>query len=213
MKKAIIFDMDGLMIDSERVTYEEYCHKLDQLGYKFDETLYRRCLGKNKKGVYQVLIDHYGEDFPIDEVWDDVHVSLDNRLKLNTPLKKGIVELLTFLKENNYKSFPNRIKNISGIDLKNTSIEIAYNEKFSTKKFIHYKISVKSKIDNHEKYNFVKMKIQNPYFGISEEDVETENINSNETVKSEEEISPEKNNENVNINESDLITFYNYEEE
>ena len=104
MKKAIIFDMDGLMIDSERVTYEEYCHKLDQLGYKFDETLYRRCLGKNKKGVYQVLIDHYGEDFPIDEVWDDVHVSLDNRLKLNTPLKKGIVELLTFLKENNYKT-------------------------------------------------------------------------------------------------------------
>ena len=57
------------------------------------------------------------------------------------------------------------------------------------------------------------MKIQNPYFGISEEDVETENINSNETAKSEEEISPEKNNENVNINESDLITFYNYEEE
>ena len=55
MKKAIIFDMDGLMIDSERVTYEEYCHKLDQLGYKFDETLYRRCLGKNKKGVYQVF--------------------------------------------------------------------------------------------------------------------------------------------------------------
>ena len=122
-------------------------------------------------------------------------------------------DIYNYLKENNYKSFPNIIKNISGIDLKNTSIEIAYNEKFSTKKFIHYKISVKSKIDNHEKYNFVKMKIQNPYFGISEEDVETENINSNETAKNGEEISPEKNNENVNINESDLITFYNYEEE
>ena len=33
MKEAVIFDMDGLMIDSERVTYEEYKRKLDLLGY------------------------------------------------------------------------------------------------------------------------------------------------------------------------------------
>ena len=52
MKKAIIFDMDGLMIDSERVTYEEYCRKLEQLEYHFDENMYRRCLGKNKQSVY-----------------------------------------------------------------------------------------------------------------------------------------------------------------
>lgn len=104
MKKAVIFDMDGLMIDSERVTYEEYCRKLDQLEYHFDESMYRRCLGKNKQSVYQVFIDHYGEDFPITEVWNDVHVSLDHRLQQSVPLKTGIFELLTFLKENGYKT-------------------------------------------------------------------------------------------------------------
>lgn len=104
MKKAVIFDMDGLMIDSERVTFEEYCLKLKQLNYDFNETIYRRCLGKNKQGVYQVFIDHYGEEFPIDDIWDEVHVSLDNRLQQEVPLKKGIIELLTFLKENGYKT-------------------------------------------------------------------------------------------------------------
>ena len=50
MKKAVIFDMDGLMIDSERVTYNEYVKKLEQLGhYDFTEELYRNCLGKNKQ--------------------------------------------------------------------------------------------------------------------------------------------------------------------
>ena len=104
MKKAVIFDLDGLMIDSERVTYEEYCRKLEQLEYHFDENMYRRCLGKNKQSVYQVFIDHYGEDFPITEVWNDVHVSLDHRLQQSVPLKTGIFELLTFLKENGYKT-------------------------------------------------------------------------------------------------------------
>lgn len=104
MKKAVIFDMDGLMIDSERVTYEEYCRKLTQLGYSFDESIYRNCLGKNKKGVFEVLINKFGHEFPIDKVWDDVHVALDNRLNEEIPLKQGIVELLIFLKEKGYKT-------------------------------------------------------------------------------------------------------------
>ena len=105
MKKAVIFDMDGLMIDSERVTYNEYVKKLAQLGHHdFTEELYRNCLGKNKQGICQVFIDHYGQDFPMDEVWDDVHVWIDESLRQYVPKKKGLVELLEYLKTNNYKT-------------------------------------------------------------------------------------------------------------
>lgn len=105
MKKAVIFDMDGLMIDSERVTYNEYVKKLAQLGHHdFTEELYRNCLGKNKQGICQVFIDHYGQDFLMDEVWDDVHVWIDESLRQYVPKKKGLVELLEYLKANNYKT-------------------------------------------------------------------------------------------------------------
>ncbi|MFV0394257.1 MAG: HAD family hydrolase, partial [Coprobacillaceae bacterium] len=104
MKKAVIFDMDGLMIDSERVTYEEYCRKLKLLGYTFDETTYRHCLGKNKQGICQVFYDAFGDDFPMDEVWDDVHIWIDQRLEEHVPLKEGLLDLLKYLKDNNYKT-------------------------------------------------------------------------------------------------------------
>lgn len=105
MKKAVIFDMDGLMIDSERVTYNEYVKKLELLGYHdFTEELYRNCLGKNKVGICKVFTDHYGEDFPMKEVWDDVHEWIDESLRNYVPKKKGLDKLLHYLKDNNYKT-------------------------------------------------------------------------------------------------------------
>ena len=103
--KAVVFDLDGLMIDSERVTYEEYKRKLDLLGYHdFTEDLYKQCLGKNKQGICQVFLDHYGNDFPMQEVWDDVHIWIDERLKQQVPKKKGLDVLLLWLKQHQIKT-------------------------------------------------------------------------------------------------------------
>lgn len=125
MKKAVIFDMDGLMIDSERVTYNEYVKKLNMLGYDdFKEEIYKRCLGKNKQGICQVFIDYYGEDFPMTEVWDDVHVWIDESLRRYVPKKKGLDNLLKYLKENNYKTIVATSSTRSRVDeiLKNAEI-------------------------------------------------------------------------------------------
>lgn len=125
MKKAVIFDMDGLMIDSERVTYNEYVRKLHLLGHDdFTEEVYRGCLGKNKQGICQVFIDYYGDDFPMVEVWDDVHVWIDESLRKHVPKKKGLDKLLHYLKENNYKTIVATSSGRSRVDeiLKNAGI-------------------------------------------------------------------------------------------
>ena len=92
------------MIDSERVTYNEYVKKLQTLGYDdFTEEIYKQCLGKNKEGICQVFFDQYGNDFPMIEVWDDVHDWIDESLRKYVPKKKGLDKLLKYLKENHYK--------------------------------------------------------------------------------------------------------------
>ena len=45
MIKAIIFDMDGLMIDSERVTFECYQEILKGMNLTMDEEFYKTLLG------------------------------------------------------------------------------------------------------------------------------------------------------------------------
>lgn len=125
MKKAIIFDMDGLMINSERVTYNEYVKKLHMLGHDdFTEELYKHCLGKNKAGICKVFTDHYGEDFPMAEVWDDVHIWIDESLRKHVPKKKGLDNLLKYLKDNGYKTIVATSSARSRVDeiLKNAGI-------------------------------------------------------------------------------------------
>lgn len=117
MIKAIIFDMDGLMIDSERVTFECYQERLKDMNLTMDEEFYKTLLGKPIKGIYQRFYDVYGNDFPIETVIQDVHQLMAERFeKEGVPVKKGLVELLHYLKENNYKTIVATSSNRDRVD-------------------------------------------------------------------------------------------------
>lgn len=104
MKKAIIFDMDGLMIDSERVIYHYYSKVLKEKGYPFSLDLYKTFLGKNRLKVMSLLVENYGPTFPVQEIWDLIHYEAQEHFKREVPVKEGLIELLTYLKANNYKT-------------------------------------------------------------------------------------------------------------
>ena len=115
--KAIIFDMDGLMIDSERVTFECYQERLKDMNLTMDEEFYKTLLGKPIKGIYQRFYDVYGNDFPIENVIQDVHQLMAERFETEgVPVKKGLVELLHYLKDNNYKTIVATSSNRDRVD-------------------------------------------------------------------------------------------------
>lgn len=117
MIKAIIFDMDGLIIDSERVTFECYQERLKDMNLTMDEEFYKTLLGKPIKGIYQRFYDVYGNDFPIENVIQDVHQLMAERFETEgVPVKKGLVELLHYLKDNNYKTIVATSSNRDRVD-------------------------------------------------------------------------------------------------
>lgn len=105
MKKAVIFDMDGLMIDSERLTFQAYQHILKEMNLTISEDFYKTLLGKTIDSIHDLFYTTYGNDFPIQDVIQKVHQYIEESfITKGVPLKKGLLELLVYLKEHNYKT-------------------------------------------------------------------------------------------------------------
>lgn len=117
MIKAVIFDMDGLMIDSERVTFEGYQHVMKKMGLEITRDFYLTLLGKPIKGIYQRFYDTYGNDFPIEAVIKEVHQYMADLFETEgVPLKPGLSQLLEYLKAHQYRTIVATSSNRDRVD-------------------------------------------------------------------------------------------------
>jgi len=63
MIKAIIFDMDGVILDSETICDQTWKIAGEELGLSNIEEGMKQCLGTNKNDTSQILKNIYGSDF------------------------------------------------------------------------------------------------------------------------------------------------------
>ncbi len=93
--KAVIFDMDGVIFDSERAVLRCWKELSAKYGFPDVEIPYMRCVGVNAAVSRQIFLDFYGADFPYDrycaEVSGTYHARYDGG---RLPMKPGIRELL-----------------------------------------------------------------------------------------------------------------------
>ncbi len=104
MIKAVIFDMDGLMIDSERVKNRFRSEIKRDMGYGDDSDLMSETFGKTRTEIRRIYIERYGPGYPLEEIYKRCNALWKDYLdEYGVPIKKGLIELLEYLKDSDYQ--------------------------------------------------------------------------------------------------------------
>ncbi len=62
--KAVIFDMDGVILDTETISWHSWDLAAEEYGVKDIAAINARCMGANRADTYELLRGFYGKDFP-----------------------------------------------------------------------------------------------------------------------------------------------------
>ncbi len=94
----IIFDMDGLMFDTEKLACVSWKQALTKYGYNFDNKVFLETVGLNSKMAKEVYMKFYGNNFQFDKIFLERKDIFDNIVESKgVPVKEGLLELIKYL--------------------------------------------------------------------------------------------------------------------
>ena len=103
--KAVLFDMDGVIFDSERAVVDSWVVVADEEGIPDIESFCVKALGINSAATRELWFSIYGDKYPYDELNQRRRNIFRERFDAGlVAIKPGVIELLKYLKENGIKT-------------------------------------------------------------------------------------------------------------
>ena len=98
--KAVVFDMDGVLFDTERLCMESWIAVARQEGLADMEKIFPQCIGRNANDSKQIVLGAYGQDFDYDAFRKKTSRWFRDYIKKNgLPVMAGVNEILDWVKE------------------------------------------------------------------------------------------------------------------
>lgn len=102
--ELVIFDMDGLMFDTEPLGAVCFASAAKQLGYIIEEEFRYKLIGINANDHYALMKSKFGQDCPAKEIHElSKKLRSDYLYKHGIIIKPGLFELITYLKNKGIK--------------------------------------------------------------------------------------------------------------
>jgi HAD superfamily hydrolase (TIGR01509 family) len=95
--KAVVFDMDGLLVDTETVIFRAMQHTAGGIGGELPFTTFQRMVGLQDAASNEILVEHFGEGFDLAAWSQAVRAHAHEQMAAGVALKAGVLEIVDYL--------------------------------------------------------------------------------------------------------------------
>ncbi len=95
--QAVLWDMDGLLLDTERVALDSWKTAVEELGAEADEDVFRGIIGMNRKSWEAKLRQDLDGKIDVDALIEIANRVYSQRIEAGVPMKEGARDCLDLL--------------------------------------------------------------------------------------------------------------------